>query len=87
MSAARRNGPPGGVVSEVGAIAVLTRQTVVAALTPPFSYGLACCPADGTDQSFTYSYSTGLPWRPLAGGATQPAILPGSRTGRMSDST
>src|SRR6266404_9086300 len=41
----------------------------------------------GPSYGFTYSKSTGLPCRPLAGGATQPAILPGSRTGFISDST
>lgn len=37
--------------------------------------------------SFTYSYSKGLPSMPLAGGAIQPAILPRSWQGFMSDCT
>lgn len=30
------------------------------------------------DQKWTYSYSKGWPLMPVLGGATQPAILPGS---------
>jgi phospholipid/cholesterol/gamma-HCH transport system permease protein len=36
---ARRREPGEGAVAEVGAIAALTRQTIAAALRPPFSYG------------------------------------------------
>lgn len=36
--------------------------------------------AAGGDQSFTYSYSTGLALMPRSGGAIQAAILPGSTT-------
>jgi phospholipid/cholesterol/gamma-HCH transport system permease protein len=36
---ATRQLPAEGAVSEVGAIAVLARQTVIAAFTPPFTYG------------------------------------------------
>ena len=39
MTVARRQGPPGGAVSEVGAIAVLARQTALAVFRPPFTYG------------------------------------------------
>ena len=38
-------------------------------------------------QIRTYSKSTGLAWIPLAGGATQLAMRPGSRTGRITDVT
>jgi phospholipid/cholesterol/gamma-HCH transport system permease protein len=37
--AARKQAPAGGAVDEVGAIAVLARDTVAATVRPPFSYG------------------------------------------------
>ena len=40
-----------------------------------------------SDQTMTYSKSTGRAWIPDDGGATQPAILPGSVTPTISDST
>src|SRR3954447_1350818 len=39
MSAVRRQSSAGGGVDEVGAIAVLARETIAAALRPPFTYG------------------------------------------------